>query len=114
MNDEKKQKAIALIKQGLETVMDREYTEISEIPTDDVNELQVKYSFVHDGISGIFTVIGQANTEESATGEELIKLSLFSKFDEDSTHYDSMTAKEQVDNDLLNVEEYVHRHINEG
>ncbi|TCD25471.1 hypothetical protein EZ456_15695 [Pedobacter psychrodurus] len=114
MNEDKRQKALDLIKQGLETVRDREYTEIAEIPSDDLNLLQVKYSFVHDGIEGIFTVIGQSHEEESDTGEGLLKYSLFSQFDEDSVHYQSMTAKEQVDNDLLNVEEYLHRHINEG
>ncbi|MCZ4223449.1 hypothetical protein [Pedobacter rhodius] len=114
MNDEKKQKALELIKQGLETVRDREYTEIAEIPTVNLDTIQVKYSFVHDGIEGIFTLIGQIHEEESASGEVLLKFSLFSQFDEDSSHYQSMTAKEQVDNDLLNVEEYLHRHINEG
>jgi len=114
MNEEKKQKAAALIKQGLETVLEREYTEIAEIPVDDEDMVQVKYSFVHDGIEGIFTVIGQSQHKEEGADEDLLKLSLFSQFDEDSSHYQSMTAKDQVDNDLLNVEEYLHRHINEG
>ncbi|TBO36406.1 hypothetical protein [Pedobacter kyonggii] len=114
MNEEKKQKAIALIKQGLETVLEREYTEIAEIPVDDEDMVQVKYSFVHDGVEGIFTVVGQSQHNVEGTDEGLLRLSLFSQFDEDSSHYQSMTAKDQVDNDLLNVEEYLHRHINEG
>ncbi|ARS40326.1 hypothetical protein CA265_11935 [Sphingobacteriaceae bacterium GW460-11-11-14-LB5] len=114
MNEEKKQKAIVLIKQGLETVLEREYTEIAEIPVEDEDMVKVKYSFVHDGVEGIFTVVGQNQNNGSDTDEDLLRLSLFSQFDEDSNHYQSMTAKEQVDHDLLNVEEYLHRHINEG
>jgi len=114
MTEDKRQQAIKLLKQGLETVEDREYTEIAEVPVTEAHKFEVKYSFVHDGIEGIFTVVGQSQTVESTTGEEELKISLLSEFAEDSNHYESMTAKEQVDNDLINVEEYMHRHINEG
>jgi len=111
MTQEKKQQAITLLKQGLETVLEREYREIAEIPTDDENIIQVKYSFVYDGVEGIFTVIGQPQDE---VGDSQVKLSLLSQFDEDSTHHESLTAKDQVDNDLINVEEYLNLHINQG
>jgi hypothetical protein len=111
MTDEKKQQAIKLLKQGLETVEEREYSEIAEVPTEDENRFEVKYSFVHDGIEGIFTVIGE---RANADDEDELKINLLSEFADDSLHYDSATAKEQVDNDLINVEEYLHRHINEG
>ncbi|TCD08285.1 hypothetical protein EZ449_12835 [Pedobacter frigidisoli] len=114
MIEKKKQQAIKLLKQGLETVEEREYTEIAEVPTTDEDKFEVKYSFVHDGLEGIFTVVGQAANVDSDSEEEKIKVTLFSEFAEDSLHYDSATAKEQVDNDLINVEEYMHRHINEG
>lgn len=114
MTEDKRQQAIKLLKQGLETVEDREYTEIAEVPMTDERKFEVKYSFVHDGIEGICTIVGQSETVESTTGEEELKVTLLSEFDEDSLHYNSMTAKEQVDNDLINVEEYMHRHINEG
>ncbi len=111
MTEEKKQQAIKLLKQGLETVEEREYTEIAEVPTEDENRFEVKYSFVHDGIEGIFTVIGE---RANADDEQELKINLLSEFADDSLHYDSATAKDQVDNDLINVEEYLHRHINEG
>ncbi|WP_029286182.1 hypothetical protein [Pedobacter sp. R20-19] len=114
MTEDKRQQAIKLLKQGLETVEQREYTEIAEIPMTDENTFEMKYSFVHDGIEGICTIVGQSQIVESTTGEEELKITLLSQFDEDSLHYNSMTAKEQVDNDLINVEEYLHRHINEG
>ncbi|RZK38885.1 MAG: hypothetical protein EOO90_20760 [Pedobacter sp.] len=112
MTEEKKQQAIKLLKQALETVEEREYIEIAEIPTEDENRFEVKYSFVHDGIEGIFTVIGQSNEAENK--EETLKITLLSQFDNDSLHYESATAKDQVDNDLLNAEDYLHRYINEG
>lgn len=114
MTEDKRQQAIKLLKQGLETVEEREYTEIAEVPMTDEKKFEIKYSFVHDGIEGICTIVGQSQTVESNTGEEELKITLLSQFDEDSLHYNSMTAKEQVDNDLINVEEYLHRHINEG
>ncbi|WP_231426135.1 hypothetical protein [Pedobacter sp. Leaf250] len=114
MTEEKKQQAIKLLKQGLETVQEREYTEIAEVPTEDDERFEVKYSFVHDGIEGIFTVVGRSSEVQAENEEEEIKISLLSEFADDSLHYDSATAKDQVDNDLINVEEYLHRHINEG
>lgn len=112
MTAEKKQQAIQLLKQGLETVQDRAYTEIAEIPTDYQENFQVKYSFVHDGIEGIFTVIG--NASEAGEQETPLKVTLLSDFPEDSLLYESATAKEQVDNDLLGAEAYLNSHINQG
>jgi len=114
MTEEKKQQAIKLLKQGLETVEEREYTEIAEVPTEDSDRFEVKYSFLHDSIEGIFTVVGRSNESHSSEEEKDLKITLLSEFAEDSLHYDSATAKEQVDHDLINVEEYLHRHINEG
>ena len=112
MTEDKKQQAIKLLKQGLETVEEREYREIAEVPTEDENRFEVKYSFVHDGLEGIFTVVGQST--ETDEEEKALKITLLSEFADDSLHYESATAKDQVDNDLLDVEEYMHRHINEG
>ena len=114
MTEEKKQQAIKLLKQGLETVEEREYREIAEVPTEDENRFEVKYSFVHDGLEGIFTVVGLRSDRETDSEDQQIKISLLSEFADDSLHYESATAKEQVDNDLIQVEEYLHRHINEG
>lgn len=114
MTEEKKQQAIKLLKQGLETVEERAYTEIAEIPVDDENRFEVKYSFVHEGLEGIFTVVGRASTENDEAEEEKINVTLLSEFAEDSLHYQSATAKDQVDNDLVNVEEYLNGHINQG
>jgi len=114
MTEEKKQQAIKLLKQGLETVEERAYTEIAEVPTEDENRFEVKYSFVHDGVEGIFTVVGRGTVSETESDEEELTITLLSEFPEDSLHHDSATAKEQVDQDLINVEEYLHRHINEG
>jgi len=111
MTADKKQQAIKLLKQGLETIQDRAYTEIAEIPTEDQDDFQVKYSFVHEGIEGIFTVIGKAaHAEEGAE----VRFTLLSEFAEDSLHYESATAKEQVDNDLVSAESYLNGHINQG
>lgn len=110
MTAEKKQQAIKLLKQGLETVEERAYTEIAEIPTAEEQDFEVKYSFVHDGIEGIFTVIGKAAEEN----EGAVKITLLSEFPEDSLLYESATAKEQVDNDLLGAETYLNSHINQG
>lgn len=110
MTAEKKQQAIKLLKQALETVEERAYTEIAEIPTEEEQDLQVKYSFVHDGVEGIFTVIGKAAVAE----EKSIRITFLSEFPEDSLLYESATAKEQVDNDLLGAETYVNDHINQG
>lgn len=112
MTTDKKQQAIRLLKQGLETIQERAYTEIAEIPTQEQEDFQVKYSFVHDGIEGIFTVTGKP--AEAEEGHMPIKLSLLSEFPEDSLLYESATAKEQVDNDLLSAEEYLNTHINQG
>lgn len=112
MKAEKKQQAIQLLKQGLETIQDRAYTEIAEIPTDEEANFQVKYSFVHDGIEGIFTIIG--STGEAQDKETPLKVTLLSDFPEDSLLYQSATAKEQVDNDLLGAENYLNSHINQG
>lgn len=114
MTEEKKQQAIKLLKQGLETVEEREYTEIAEVPTEDSDRFEVKYSFLHDNVEGIFTVVGRSNELHASDYEQHLKITLLSEFAEDSLHYDSATAKEQVDHDLINVEEYLHRHINEG
>jgi len=114
MTEEKKQQAIKLLKQGLETVEEREYTEIAEVPTEDSDRFEVKYSFLHDSVEGIFTVVGRSNELHASDDEKDLKITLLSEFAEDSLHYDSATAKEQVDHDLINVEEYLHRHINEG
>lgn len=114
MTEEKKQQAIKLLKQGLETVEEREYTEIAEVPTEDSDRFEVKYSFLHDSVEGIFTVVGRSNELHAIDEEKDLKITLLSEFAEDSLHYDSATAKEQVDHDLINVEEYLHRHINEG
>jgi len=114
MTEEKKQQAIKLLKQGLETVEEREYTEIAEVPTEDSDRFEVKYSFLHDSVEGIFTVVGRSNELHAPDEEKDLKITLLSEFAEDSLHYDSATAKEQVDHDLINVEEYLHRHINEG
>jgi hypothetical protein len=113
MTADKKQQAIKLLKQGLETIQDRAYTEIAEIPTEDQDDFQVKYSFVHDGIEGIFTVIGKA-APIKAEEEAQIRFTLLSEFAEDSLHYESVTAKEQVDNDLVSAESYLNGHINQG
>ncbi|KLT63969.1 hypothetical protein [Pedobacter sp. BMA] len=112
MTADKKVQAIKLLKQGLETIQARAYTEIAEIPTDDQDDFQVKYSFVHEGIEGIFTVIGKAAPAASEEGE--IKFTLLSEFAEDSLHYESATAREQVDNDLISAESYLNDHINQG
>lgn len=112
MTADKKQQAIKLLKQGLETIQDRAYTEIAEIPTEDQDDFQVKYSFVHEGIEGIFTVIGKAAPTEAEEAE--IRFTLLSEFAEDSLHYESATAKEQVDNDLVSAENYLNGHINQG
>lgn len=112
MTADKKQQATQLLKQALETVQDRAYTEIAEIPTDEQKDFQVKYSFVHDGIEGIFTVIGK--TGEAGENAGPLKVTLLSDFPEDSLLYESTTAKEQVDNDLLNAEEYLNSHINQA
>jgi hypothetical protein len=114
MTEEKKQQAIKLLKQGLETVEEREYTEIAEVPTEDSDRFEVKYSFLHDSVEGIFTVVGRSNESHASDDKQDLKITLLSEFAEDSLHYDSATAKEQVDHDLINVEEYLHRHINEG
>ncbi|WP_421944266.1 hypothetical protein [Pedobacter sp.] len=112
MTADKKQQAIQLLKQGLETVQERAYTEIAEIPTEEQEDFEVKYSFVHDGIEGIFTVIGKSGI--AAEKEVPLKVTLLSEFPEDSLLYDSATAKEQVDNDLLGAEAYLNSHINQG
>jgi hypothetical protein len=112
MTADKKQHAIQLLKQGLETIQDRAYTEIAEIPTEDQNDFQVKYSFLHEGIEGIFTVIGKA--AHAGQEDAAISFTLLSEFSDDSLHYESVTAKEQVDNDLVNVESYLNAHINQG
>jgi len=111
MTADKKQQAIKLLKQGLETIQDRAYTEIAEIPVEDQKDFQVKYSFAHEGIEGIFTVVGKAAPAEE--GAE-IRFTLLSEFAEDSLHYQSVTAKEQVDNDLISAESYLNGHINQG
>ena len=112
MTADKKQQAIKLLKQGLETIQDRAYTEIAEIPTEGQDDFQVKYSFVHEGIEGIFTVIGKAAHAEQE--DETISFTLLSEFADDSRHYESVTAKEQVDIDLVSAESYLNAHINQG
>ena len=112
MTADKKQQAIKLLKQGLETIQERAYTEIAEIPTEDHEDFQVKYSFVHEGIEGIFTVIGKAAPAKEDEETE-IRFTLLSEFDKDSLHYESVKAKEQVDNDLLGAESYLNGHINQ-
>lgn len=107
-----KQQAIAILKQGLETIQDRAYTEIAEIPTEDSEDFQVKYSFVHEDIEGIFTVVGKA--APGGTEEGVIHFSLSSEFAEDSRHYGLVEAKSQVDEDLANAELYLNDHIKEG
>jgi len=109
---DKKQQAIKLLKQGLETIQDRAYTEIAEIPTEDQDDFQVKYSFVHEGSEGIFNIIGKAAHAEQE--DEAISFTLLSEFADDSLHYGSVTAKEQVDNDLVSAESYLNTHINQG
>ncbi|RBQ08951.1 hypothetical protein DRW42_07005 [Pedobacter miscanthi] len=54
MTADKKQQAIRLLRLGLETIQDRAYTEIAEIPTEDQDDFQVKYSYVHDKYRGYF------------------------------------------------------------
>ena len=112
MTADKKQQAIKLLKQGLETIQDRAYTEIAEIPTEDQDDFQIKYSFTHEGLEGIFTVIGKAAPGESEESE--MRFTLLSEFAEDSLHYESATAKDQVDNDLISAENYLNGHINQG
>lgn len=114
MTEEKKQQAVKLLKQGLETVEERAYTEIAEIPVEDENRFEVKYSFVHEGLEGIFTVVGRASMDADDAQDEQIRITLLSEFAEDSLHYQSATAKDQVDNDLINAEEYLNGHINQG
>ncbi|WP_316825554.1 hypothetical protein [Pedobacter miscanthi] len=111
MTADKKQQAIKLLKQGLETIQDRAYTEIAEIPTENQEDFQVKYSFVHDGLEGIFTVVGKPASDE---GEEpAIRFTLLSEFAADSLHYESAMAKKQVDHDLISAESYLNEHINQ-
>jgi len=110
MTADKKQQAIKLLKQGLETIQDRAYTEIAEIPTEDQEDFQVKYSFVHEGIEGIFTVIGKAAPAGEGADD---RFTLRSEFAEDSLHYKLVTARAQVDNDLISAENYLNGHIDQ-
>ncbi|WP_426329034.1 hypothetical protein [Pedobacter sp. R-06] len=112
MTADEKQLAIKLLKQGLETIQDRAYTEIAEIPTEDQDDFQVKYSFVHGGIEGIFTVIGKAAHAEQEDTE--ISFTLLSEFAEDSQYDGSVAAREQIDKDLVSAEGYLNTHINQG
>ncbi|WP_158544291.1 hypothetical protein [Pedobacter miscanthi] len=63
-------------------------------------------------IEGIFTVIGKAAPARQEDAET--RFTLLSEFAEDSLHYESVNAKEQVENDVSNAENYLNEHINEG
>ncbi len=92
---------MGLIKQRLETVTRREYHEIAEIPTDNLNTFMVKYSFLHDGKEGVFNVVGHAQPTKGVN--EIDYITLKSEFDTGSVHYSSLSAKDQVDQDLAEV-----------
>ncbi|SER91521.1 hypothetical protein [Pedobacter rhizosphaerae] len=104
-----KQQAIALLKRGLETIQDRAYTEIAEIPTENSDDFQVKYSFVHDDLEGLFTVIGKTAT--GGSDQRKPRFALSAEFAEDSRHFGSVAAKGQVDKDLASSERYLNEHI---
>ncbi|SER91942.1 hypothetical protein, partial [Pedobacter rhizosphaerae] len=72
---------------------------------------QVKYSFVHEDIEGIFTVVGKAAL--GGPEERVTHFSLSSEFAEDSRHYGSMEAKAKVDDDLASAQSYLNDHIKE-
>jgi hypothetical protein len=111
MTTEKKEQAVTLLRQGLETIQHRAYTEIAEIPTENSGEFQVKYSFVHDDIEGIFTVIGQlASLEQGEMGKGV---GLSATFGEDAKHDGSAEAKAQVEKDLESAEGYINAHIDQ-
>lgn len=107
MAEDKKQELLGLIKQRLETVTTREYHEIAEIPTDKLNNFMVKYSFLHDGREGVFNIVGQAEPTDNVN--ELINITLKSQFDAGSVHYNSLSAKDQVDQDLAEVSKFLNR-----
>jgi len=107
MTEDKKQKLLGMIKQRLETVTAREYHEIAEIPTDRVDTFMVKYSFLQDGKEGVFNIVGQAEPMDSAN--EINILTLKNEFDAGSVHYNSLSAKDQVDQDLAEVTRFINQ-----
>lgn len=100
MTEEQKQKAVILLKQGLETIQAREYREIAVIPTEDQENFEVKYSFLHDEVEGIFTVVGK--------GADPVVLQ--AEFEENLTQGASILT-EQINTDLTSAQEYVNEHI---
>jgi hypothetical protein len=107
MKEDKRKELLGLIKQRLETVTMREYHEIAEIPTDKLNTFIVKYSFLHDGKEGVFNIVGLAEPKESVN--EFNYIILKSEFDTSSVHYNSLSAKDQVDHDLAEVTRFMNQ-----
>jgi len=107
MTEEQKTEAIKLVKQGLETIQAREYREIAEIPTEGKQQFEIKYSFVNEGIEGIFNIIG--NTE--ANGAEA-EVSLVSEFTDDPLHSISDLTKEQINTDLRSAQDFLNKNLN--
>jgi hypothetical protein len=107
MKEDKKQELLGLIRQRLETVTMREYHEIAEIPTDRLNTFMVKYSFLYDGKEGVFNIVGHAEPTERVN--EIDYITLKSEFDTRSVHYNSLSAKDQVDQDLAEVTRFLNQ-----
>ncbi|MGM9478065.1 hypothetical protein ACS5PU_16680 [Pedobacter sp. GSP4] len=109
MTADKKEQAIALLKQALETIQDRAYAEIAEIPTEGQDDFQVKYSFLHDHLEGIFTVVGKLAPRQSGGAPD--RFSLSDEFDQDSSQHNLIAAQKKVNQDLLSAEAYLNAQI---
>ncbi|KQM78445.1 hypothetical protein ASE74_13145 [Pedobacter sp. Leaf216] len=105
MTEEQKTEAIKLVKQGLETIQAREYREIAEIPTEGKQNFEVKYSFVNEGVEGIFNITGDGTEGGDA-------ITLVSEFTDDPLNSISDLTKEQVNFDLRSAQEFVNKNLN--
>ena len=103
MTEAQKAEALKHLKQALETIQAREYKEIAEIPSDNQEYFEVKYSFISHRTEGIFTVSG--SVEQNGDGRGGVRLS--GDFSEALRHPYSPDLLEQIKNDLKSAEGYL-------